>query len=92
VLALIDRARNEPRDLYDFWCLTSNEGIRLDRLPYAIREKLEFRNKPCEGLQAAILQKEARLKALCSRRLGCRMILRLFDPDDIFARHSVVSR
>ncbi|MFY9909444.1 MAG: nucleotidyl transferase AbiEii/AbiGii toxin family protein, partial [Candidatus Sulfotelmatobacter sp.] len=68
-VALADRARNEPRDLYDFWYLTSNEGIPLDRLPDAIRQKLEFRDKPWEGLQAGILQKEARLKALWSRRL-----------------------
>lgn len=72
-IALADRARNEPRDLYDFWYLTSNEGIQLDRLPDAIRQKLEFRNKAFEGFEAAILQKEARLKALWSNRLAYQM-------------------
>ena len=31
-VALVDKARNEPRDLYDFWYLTSNQGIQLDHL------------------------------------------------------------
>jgi uncharacterized protein len=72
-VALADRARNEPRDLYDLWHLTSNQGIQLDHLAGAIREKLEFRNKPCKGIEAAILQKEARLKALWSGRLAYQM-------------------
>jgi uncharacterized protein len=83
VLALIDRARNEPRDLYDFWYLTSSQGVPLDRLPDAIRQKLEFRKKPWEGLQAAILEKEARLKALWSRRLAYQMIA-LPEFDEVF--------
>jgi uncharacterized protein len=72
-LALADRARNEPRDLYDLWYLTSNEGIQLGQLTDAIRQKLQFRDKACEGIEAAILQKEARLRALWSRRLAYQM-------------------
>src|SRR5580698_9110122 len=49
-LALADRARNEPRDLYDLWYLTSNEGIDLGPLADGMRRKLELRGKPCEGL------------------------------------------
>jgi predicted nucleotidyltransferase component of viral defense system len=73
LIALADRARNEPRDLYDLWHLTSNEGQQLDHLTDAIRQKLQFRNKPCEGIEAAILQKEARLRALWSTRLAYQM-------------------
>ena len=69
-LALADRARNEPRDLYDLWHLTSNEGIALGALAYGMQQKLEFRGKPCEGLADAIRAKEARLKALWDIRLG----------------------
>jgi predicted nucleotidyltransferase component of viral defense system len=29
-LALADSARNEPRDLYDLWHLTENEGMQVD--------------------------------------------------------------
>ena len=82
-VALADRARNEPRDLYDLWHLTSNQGIQLDHLAGAIREKLKFRDQPCKGLEAAILQKEARLKALWSGRLAYQMT-RLPPFDEVF--------
>lgn len=72
-LALADRARNEPRDLYDLWHLTSNEGIDLGALADGMRQKVEFRGKPCEGLAEAIRAKEARLKALWDIRLGYQM-------------------
>jgi predicted nucleotidyltransferase component of viral defense system len=57
-MALADAARNEPRDLYDLWYLTSNEGVELEPLIPAIREKLEFRGRRCEGLQAAMWQRK----------------------------------
>ncbi len=38
-----------------------------------MREKLEFRSKPCEGLAEAIRAKEARLRALWDKRLGHQM-------------------
>lgn len=82
-VALADRARNEPRDLYDLWYLTSNEGVQLDHLVDAIRQKLEFRNNACAGLEDAILQKEARLKALWSGRLAYQMST-LPQFDDVF--------
>ena len=72
-LALADPARNEPRDLYDLWHLTSNEGMQLGHLIPAICQKLEFRRKPCEGLQTAIGRKEARLAALWEARLSHQM-------------------
>jgi len=62
-------ARNEPRDVYDLWYLTANEGIELDQLTDLIRQKLEFRERPFADLRDAILSKEPRLKALWSRRL-----------------------
>jgi hypothetical protein len=48
-LALADRARNEPRDLYDLWHLTSSEGIEIGPQADAMRQKLRFRGKPFEG-------------------------------------------
>jgi len=72
-LALADKARNEPRDLYDLWHLTSNEGIDLGALADGMRQKVEFRGKPCEGLAEAIRAKEARLKGLWDIRLGYQM-------------------
>ena len=63
-MALADRARNEPRDLYDFWYLTTEAGIAIGSIADAIRQKLAFRDKPFEGLEKAIADKEARLKIL----------------------------
>jgi len=82
-LALADRARNEPRDLYDLWHLTSNEGIELGALVDVMRQKLEFRGKQCEGLADAIRAKEARLKALWDNRLGYQMAA-LPEFDEVF--------
>lgn len=73
-VALADPARNEPRDLYDLWYLTSDAGIEMDHLIPAICEKLEFRGKPCQGLQQAIARKEARLEALWTSRLAHQMV------------------
>jgi hypothetical protein len=78
ILALADRARNEPRDLYDLWFLITGAGIQVDDLEHAIREKVAFRGKPHEGLQESILRKEARLKALWSRRRGAEIVIHPF--------------
>jgi predicted nucleotidyltransferase component of viral defense system len=72
-VALTDPARNEPRDLYDLWYLTDNDEVHLDRIVPAICQKLEFREKPCEGLQRALARKEARLRALWNTRLAHQM-------------------
>ena len=72
-MALADPARTEPRDLYDLWYLTSNESVEMDQLIPGICEKLEFRGRPCEGLQLAIAGKEARLRPLWTRRLAYQM-------------------
>ena len=45
VVALSDRARNEPRDLYDLWHLTLNQYVDLKELFDAIGEKLTFRGR-----------------------------------------------
>jgi len=82
-LALADRARNEPRDLYDLWHLTSNEGIDLGPLADGMRQKLEFRGKPCEALAEAIRAKEARLRTLWAKRLGYQMAA-LPEFDEVF--------
>jgi hypothetical protein len=45
----------------------------IDHLLLAICQKLEFREKPCEDLQAALVRKEARLRALWNTRLSYQM-------------------
>jgi uncharacterized protein len=80
VMALADRARNEPRDLYDLWYLISSEGMDLSRLAPAITQKLAFRNQEATGIQEAIFKKEARLEALWAARLANQMaVLPPFD-------------
>jgi predicted nucleotidyltransferase component of viral defense system len=69
-LALSDRARNEPRDLYDLWFLTDSAGIELKALVPAIQEKLRFRGRQIAGIEQNILAKETRLKTLWTARLG----------------------
>jgi hypothetical protein len=67
VVALQDRARNEPRDLYDLWFLTTRAGIEIGDLIGAIAEKLRFREKEIAGLEDRIIAKEARLRTLTER-------------------------
>ncbi len=51
VLALADRARNEPCDLYDLWHLVSCEGIDLSELVPTMSAKLAFRQQEAAGIQ-----------------------------------------
>ena len=80
VMALADRARNEPRDIYDLWHLVTSEGIDLNDLVSAIARKLAFRGQLAAGIQDAVIRKEARLKALWNARLAHQMtVLPPFD-------------
>jgi uncharacterized protein len=46
--------------------------MELEIVP-GVCQKLEFRQKPCEGLQVALAGKEARLRALWNTRLAYQM-------------------
>ena len=69
-MALADRARNEPRDLYDLWHLVSHGGIDLASLVPAITAKLAFRNVEPAGIQVAHHEEgaEAESSVVCSSR------------------------
>ncbi|MFB0562685.1 MAG: nucleotidyl transferase AbiEii/AbiGii toxin family protein [Candidatus Lokiarchaeia archaeon] len=73
VVALIDPARNEPRDLYDIWFLTSNRCVNISELVEAIEKKLEFRGKKLNEVKEGFLRKEARLERLWGKRLSSQM-------------------
>lgn len=80
VLALADRARNEPRDLYDLWYLLSFAEIDVTELVPAMTAKLALRQLVAAGIQESIIKKDARLKALWSARLSNQMsVLPPFD-------------
>jgi predicted nucleotidyltransferase component of viral defense system len=74
VVALVDRARNEPRDLYDVWYLTERENMDLSMLVPKITAKLEFRGKGIKGMGEEFGRKEARLKKLWQMRLANQMV------------------
>jgi len=60
VVALLDRARNEPRDLYDIWYLISNQHVNLAELIGAVEEKWKFRGKKLTDVREEFLRKKAR--------------------------------
>jgi predicted nucleotidyltransferase component of viral defense system len=83
VAALTDRARNEPRDLYDVWYLTSEAHVDLAMLAREVDSKLEFRGRTREGMSEELVKKEARYRKLWSARLGAQMAA-LPPFDDVY--------
>ncbi|MEW6291026.1 MAG: nucleotidyl transferase AbiEii/AbiGii toxin family protein [Thermodesulfobacteriota bacterium] len=73
VVALADRARNEPRDLYDVWYLTELENMDLSALIPEITAKLEYRGRGLDGMGEEFGKKEARFKKLWQMRLANQM-------------------
>jgi len=58
VVALLDRARHEPRDLYDLWHLVEHSRADLGQAAEAITRKLVARNRGLRTLRGALRQKE----------------------------------
>ncbi|MDP3283163.1 MAG: nucleotidyl transferase AbiEii/AbiGii toxin family protein [Desulfobacterales bacterium] len=73
IVALIDPARNEPRDLYDLWYLTNNKYVDLALLTEAVELKMEFRQKILSDFKDGLIRKEVRLKKLWNLRLSAQM-------------------
>lgn len=72
-LALTDKTRNEPRDLFDFWHLVSKNHVDLNMLWPEVKAKLDFRNRTADDLGAVYERKEARLRKLWDNRLSTQM-------------------
>lgn len=83
LVALTDRARNEPRDLYDIWHLTSEKHVDLSTLIPEIDSKLEFRGRSRDAMGEEFDKNEARYKKLWNVRLGSQMAL-LPHFDDVY--------
>ena len=83
VIAICDRARNEPRDLYDLWHLCENAHIDLAEVFDAIASKLAFRGQSLASIGAQLDAKQSRLKRLWSQRLAGQMAT-LPEFDGIF--------
>jgi len=72
-VALLDRARNEPRDLYDLWFLTSGGHVDLSDLVDPFARKLEFRGLTPAQVRKEFAAKEARYRKLWQVRLAAQM-------------------
>jgi hypothetical protein len=73
VIAVCDRARNEPRDLYDLWHLCENGHVDLIEVIDAIASKLAFRGQSLETIGAQLDVKQSRLRSLWNQRLAGQM-------------------
>jgi len=83
LLALSDRARNEPRDLYDLWYLLNDTDLRIAELRAELDAKLAHRQRPAAGIEQAIAAREDRLRRLWTARLAHQMT-DLPPFDDVF--------
>jgi predicted nucleotidyltransferase component of viral defense system len=83
VLALLDRARNEPRDLYDLWYLTESGQVALAEVAEALARKLAARGQELKSFRGAVRAKEPRYSRLWGMRLSDQMAT-LPDFDQIF--------
>lgn len=70
IAALSDRARQQPRDLYDLWYLTQYHGVEIEPLVEHLRAKLKHRNRMCDEVMPAIDKKQATLRKLWEVRLA----------------------
>ena len=83
LLALSDRARNEPRDLYDLWYLFGSIELRVAEMRAELDAKLALRQRVVAGMEQAIAAKEDRLRRLWAARLAHQMS-QLPPFDDVF--------
>jgi predicted nucleotidyltransferase component of viral defense system len=72
-VALLDRARNEPRDLYDLWFLAAGGHVRFADLVDPVVRKLEFRGLTPAQVRGEFAAKEARYRKLWQIRLAAQM-------------------
>jgi predicted nucleotidyltransferase component of viral defense system len=73
VVALLDPARNEPRDLYDIWFLVERSLVDLSDLVPAIESKLSFRERELAAVLGNFLAKEGRYRGRWENRLSDQM-------------------
>lgn len=79
-IALHDRARTEPRDLYDLWYILTEQMTTVPDCMDGIRAKLEHRGKELDQIKEEFTKKEARLKKTWEQRLSTQVsVLPEFD-------------
>jgi len=70
IVALSDRARNEPRDLFDLWYLLDHQDYWLAGMKSELKEKLAFRGRSTADVVRGVASKEDRLRRLWDHRLS----------------------
>ncbi|MEK7765468.1 MAG: nucleotidyl transferase AbiEii/AbiGii toxin family protein [bacterium] len=88
IVALMARARPEPRDLYDVWYLVSGRHLDVADLAQAVADKWDFRGKTLAGVRDAFRAKERQYKKLWGLRLSGQMV----DLPEFEAVHRAVRR
>lgn len=75
IAAVTDKARQEPRDLYDLYYLFDGGLVDPSELAAGLEKKLRFetRQRTREKIFEALIGKEARLKSLWKKRLEAQM-------------------
>ncbi len=74
VVALTDRARNEPRDLYDLWYLVEEGRVDLVEVMGAVEQKWNFRGRTLADVRGEFAVKEPRYKRLWGPRLSGQLV------------------
>jgi len=83
LVALMDRARNEPRDLYDAWYLFTHRHVDPEKLASAVKQKWDFRGKSLSEVLGEFSLKETRYRKLWAVRLAAQMV-QLPEFDAVF--------
>ncbi len=83
IAALSDKARKQPRDLYDLWYLTEDSPVDLAELRLPLVEKFEHKSRVIDGIEASIVGKESELKKLWKARLEAQ-VSQLPEFDEAF--------
>lgn len=79
-LSILDRNRNEPRDVYDLWYLVSNKCVEFEHLGTDIKEKCIYKSLTSFDIIDALDRKETNYERLWVARLDKHMIdLPYFD-------------
>jgi len=71
--ALFSANRNEPRDLYDMYCLITEKDLDLSNLRSEIKQKMVFKGVSFEQRQGEFDKKEPRLRKTWETRLSKQM-------------------
>ena len=71
--ALFSSNRNEPRDLYDMYCLITEKNLDISSLRSEIENKMAFKGATLEQRRGEFEKKEQRLKKTWETRLSKQM-------------------